>query len=402
MSGRVARSGRLAALGLLAAVLVGCRSGGDLVANPHLIIPPAEFVANATPIVNGAARELNKVPLPVLYVQPGDSLLLEPTAAGAVPLVTTDQVVAIDGTIDLGVYGRLQVAGLTVEEIEQRVRGAICSLDPDACRPPEDLPDDPEEAAIVIERARRGPVSVRVINPDSAVFYVLGEVAAPGSYPLVGRETVLDAILKAGGLSDRANRCDIILARPTGPGECRVVMRVCYDRLVQLGDATTNYQMLPGDRVYVASKTFCQSMQGICCFWKKGCEHCCDTGSCPCPSPEVASPLRRPFVLTGGFPGGPTLVAPRAITPLELPPADGPEADRADDTAGGRADDAGNDQTARGDAKRAAGGDGRRPEGTTMKRPAGTTIDLSPPASEPQVDVDRPADRPQVTLPSLD
>ena len=43
---------------------------------------------------------------------------------------------------------------------------------------------------------------------------MMGEVNAPGSYPIVGSETVLDALITAGGLSDRANDHKIILTRP--------------------------------------------------------------------------------------------------------------------------------------------------------------------------------------------
>src|SRR5207237_5023927 len=101
-----------------------------------------------------------------------------------------------------------------------------------------------------------GPITVRLINRVSKVFYVLGEVNAPGSFPLQGRETVLDAIIAAGGLTDRASRRTIILSRPTTPDGCRIVLPICYREIVQLGDTSTNYQLLPGDRIFVATRGF--------------------------------------------------------------------------------------------------------------------------------------------------
>src|SRR5207244_3519626 len=80
----------------------------------------------------------------------------------------------------------------------------------------------------------------------SKVYYVLGEVNAPGSFTLSGRETVLDGILAAGGLNERASRRNIILSRPTHPDSCRVVLPICYYEIVQLGDTSTNYQLAPG------------------------------------------------------------------------------------------------------------------------------------------------------------
>ena len=91
---------------------------------------------------------------------------------------------------------------------------------------------------------------------DSALFYVMGEVNALGFYPLVGHETVLDALIAAGGLLDRANDHKIILIRPQYGGQPRVILPVCYQQVLQLSDVFTNYQLEPGDRIYVPSMTF--------------------------------------------------------------------------------------------------------------------------------------------------
>jgi polysaccharide export outer membrane protein len=94
---------------------------------------------------------------------------------------------------------------------------------------------------------------VRLVNRASKVYYVLGEVNTPGSYPLAGRETVLDAVVAAGWLTDRAAPDRVILSRPTTPGAEPCVLPVCLRHIVQLGDTTTNYQLQPGDRVFVPS-----------------------------------------------------------------------------------------------------------------------------------------------------
>ena len=91
---------------------------------------------------------------------------------------------------------------------------------------------------------------------------MLGQVKPPGSFPLQGRETALDAIVAAGGLERRASRANIILSRPTAPDGCRVVLPVCYRQIVQLGDTATNYQLQPGDRIYVPGQTCWESIFG--------------------------------------------------------------------------------------------------------------------------------------------
>ena len=119
---------------------------------------------------------------------------------------------------------------------------------------------------------------MRLIGRESKVFYVLGEVNAPRAYPLAGRETVLDGILTAGGLTRQADMNRVILSRPTSPDGCRVVLPVCYNQIVQLGDTATNYQLQPGDRIYVPSQP---AFAGFCKKRKQG-----DCG--PCKGPQVS------------------------------------------------------------------------------------------------------------------
>ncbi len=153
-----------------------------------------------------------------------------------------DQPILPDGTINLGKYGQLLVAGKTVAEVEGMVKAAVLAQTKDA-----------------------GFISVRLVSRQSKVYYVLGEVNAPGAFPISGRETVLDAIIAAGGLTDRASRGNIILTRPSKPDQCRTVLPVCYKHIVQLGDTTTNYQIAPGDRVYVPSRSTMESLFGSKC-----------------------------------------------------------------------------------------------------------------------------------------
>jgi polysaccharide biosynthesis/export protein len=104
-----------------------------------------------------------------------------------------------------------------------------------------------------------GFIDVRLVNRQSKVFYVLGEVQTPGKFPLNGNETALDAILVAGGLTDKASEKKVILVRPTPDGH-GTVFAVEYPHIVQLGDVSTNYQLLPGDRIYVPSRSWFEGL----------------------------------------------------------------------------------------------------------------------------------------------
>jgi SLBB domain len=81
---------------------------------------------------------------------------------------------------------------------------------------------------------------------------VLGEVLVPGRMSITGNETVLDALNLAGGLMPTAARRNIRLVRPAPPGACcEQVLPVNLAAITSDGDPTTNYQIMPGDRLIV-------------------------------------------------------------------------------------------------------------------------------------------------------
>jgi protein involved in polysaccharide export with SLBB domain len=176
-------------------------------------------------------RELQKATLNEYRLEPGDGLLVMPADLESKVRLSADQTILADGTIDLGKYGRLHVAGKTIPEVEEAVKQAVK----------------------VVEKEDAGFIDVRLVNRQSKVYYVLGEITTPGKFPLSGNETVLDGIVTAGGMSDRSSWRDIILVRPTSDG-VGMVLRVDYGAIVRKGEAATNYQLHPGDRIYVGSR----------------------------------------------------------------------------------------------------------------------------------------------------
>jgi protein involved in polysaccharide export with SLBB domain len=98
--------------------------------------------------------------------------------------------------------------------------------------------------------------SVDVIAYNSKVFYVITEGAGLGDnvrrVPITGNETVLDAISAVNGLS-QVSSTQIWIARPAPGGfGCEQILPVDYDAISKGGSAATNYQIMPGDRVFIA------------------------------------------------------------------------------------------------------------------------------------------------------
>jgi polysaccharide biosynthesis/export protein len=241
-------------------MIAGCTGGagkGLSIMPPqgHRLTQSAKAARDANPPVIEAPRELQKQPLPTYTVEPGDVLLVEAIDLDSpVRFPGYDQPILPDGTINLGKYGHLMVMGRTVQEIEEMVRTAVKVSVKDV-----------------------GYISVRLSVRRSKVYYVIGEVNSPGVFPLIGRETVLDAIMQGGGLTDQASRDQIILTRPTKPNCPRIVLPVCWKQIVQLGDTATNYQIAAGDRIYVPTRSALSSIPLLNRCFKTPCGRECAT-----------------------------------------------------------------------------------------------------------------------------
>jgi len=181
-------------------------------------------------------RELRLAVHPTYVVEPPDVLYIEadiPVGGEfSDPPLAGERLVRQDGSISLGYYGDLQVAGHTLAEIEELVRRQL------------------------IDAGLRDPqVYVDVAAYNSKVYYVLGQVEQTGQLPVTGKETVLDALTIAGGVTRYARLADIHVARPNPGGGCDQILHVDYHAITSCGDTRTNYQLVPGDRVVVPGTT---------------------------------------------------------------------------------------------------------------------------------------------------
>lgn len=294
---------RWSGLGLLVLAIAGCSTtpGGGFSIFPegHKLSQSAKELRAAAPFAQPLPRELNKQVLPPYVVEPGDVLLVQAEDLDSPVRFPGDQPILPDGTINLGRYGRLTVAGKTVDEIEGAVRTLV-------------------EAHHREKDAKIGPITVRIVTRISKVYYVLGAVNAPGAFQLNGRETALDGIVAAGGLTDSASRQKIILSRPTRPDGCRVVLPICYNDIVQVGDTSTNYQLAPGDRIFVASRTIWEELFH---FLIKE-EPPCGGPQTPCPGLLWCDPAVSPVFEPAGHPIAPLEIAPTPA-PVITPPSTG-------------------------------------------------------------------------------
>ncbi|MCR9163294.1 MAG: polysaccharide biosynthesis/export family protein [Nannocystaceae bacterium] len=126
-----------------------------------------------------------------------------------------------DGHVYLPVVGRVKAAGLTVTEFEVALKSAAAKY-----------VVDPE-------------VHVEILEHESQKFHVLGHVKAPGSFPVDGDTTLIEALTLAGGLGESGSLEGATVVRN---GQ---LLPIDLAALVKGGDVSRNVYMRKGDLVYV-------------------------------------------------------------------------------------------------------------------------------------------------------
>jgi polysaccharide export outer membrane protein len=215
-------------------------------------VPIAGAIPSHGPV--HSPRELQKVQFPPYRIEPPDILLVDVSGIGEkLQRIRGPHLVRPDGTISLGVYGSARVAGATIDEARSAIVAAINTsgiLGPEA--PPISAKD----------------ISVDVQAYNSKVYYLITDGGGYGEQvyrlPFTGNETVLDAISLINGIPPVGSKRHIWVARrvPDGAGHGNI-LPVDWKSITQGGSAATNYQIMPGDRIYVQSQHLIRIDSGI-------------------------------------------------------------------------------------------------------------------------------------------
>ena len=145
--------------------------------------------------------------------------------------VTGQYLIGPDGTINLRKCGTVQVAGLTIPEAKAALEKQLSKY----LSAPE--------------------LSVDVVSYCSKMYYVVTQGAEMGDnlrrFPVTGNETVLDAISQVNGLSQLSST-RMWIARPSASREKGTILSIDWKAITQDGATATNYQIMPGDRLFIA------------------------------------------------------------------------------------------------------------------------------------------------------
>jgi polysaccharide export outer membrane protein len=168
------------------------------------------------------------------YLEKG-KVFVELTQFRGMQQVRGDHLVRPDGTVSLGVYGNVMVFGRTLDEAKAAIEEHLSRF------------------------MVKPEVSVDVSGYNSKVYYVIFDGAGYGEqvyrFPVTGSETVLDAIGQVNGLPPVASKKRIWIARPPQEGHEDDILPVDWQAITRHGRTACNYQILPGDRIYVQAES---------------------------------------------------------------------------------------------------------------------------------------------------
>jgi polysaccharide biosynthesis/export protein len=250
---------------------------------PHRVAPPDILTINA----------IRLVPRPPYRLEPLETLLINVTDTLPNQPINGPFAISLEGSINLGYsYGSLAIGGMTPDQVQVAVRRHLANVlkNPQVnvtlpqFRGMEQVrgehlvrPDgtiglgsygavyvaglDLGQAKCVVEKHLSQyflspQVSIDVFSYNSRSYYVIVDGAGYGQQvfklPHTGNETVLDAISQVQGLAPMSSPKRITLSRPAPCNlGCNQILPIDWRAITEGGSTCTNYQVFPGDRIYV-------------------------------------------------------------------------------------------------------------------------------------------------------
>ena len=162
-------------------------------------------------------------PLQVNDYRIGPKDLLEITVFG-LPELTQTVRVSEDGSITMSLLGRVEVFGLTAQELEKKL-------------------------ASLLDQHNTRNARVTVFIREYQKVSVIGAVGRPGMYELIGPTTLLEAIAQAGGLTAQAMN-ELFVYRVGKDGK-QTTIAIKIEELMTSGNQDLNIELQPKDVVTV-------------------------------------------------------------------------------------------------------------------------------------------------------
>lgn len=261
-------------LGLALVSGLGCFHDRPAMTGPDTMPGIGRGPIIAVPPPGTVPVELQKITLPPYVIEAPDNLLIEVVTRGQVPqldaqgnplpdpknkdkFLTQEGTLRLpvqpisgpfqvrpDGTVQLGFWGEVTLAGLSLHQATEAIRQHLL-----ASPTLRDLGTKPESLVVIVD----------VLAYNSKRYYVITDGGGYGEqvypFPITGSETVIDALANINGLPAVASRRNIWVARRCPqPDQPWQILPVDWVGITQHGVTVTNYQIMPGDRIYVKAQ----------------------------------------------------------------------------------------------------------------------------------------------------
>ena len=216
---------------ILAGNFVGMALAGSQEAEPkvRLIAGASSPTASSSIRHGGEGAEKSSLTVTPDYIM-GPEDVLEITVWKNADLSKQVQV-RPDGRISLPLIGDVSAVGRTAAQLTEEISARLKSY------------------------MENPTVSILVREVNSYQIYVLGEVNAPGKYPLKSKTTLLQAITIAHGFTQVAARNKSVVFRFGKDGEGLNKIKASYDDIVLRDGSDQNIELKPGDQIVVPSET---------------------------------------------------------------------------------------------------------------------------------------------------
>ncbi|MCI4445291.1 MAG: SLBB domain-containing protein [Candidatus Aminicenantes bacterium] len=186
-----------------------------------LIVGVLGFILSFLPLLSQQVKE-NETPLKSVDYRIGPKDLIE---IKVYELPELDQTVRVaeDGTVSLAVIGKVEVNGLTAQELEKKL-------------------------GELLDQKYTKAAHVTVMIREHQKIAILGAVGRPGLYEMIGPTSLFQLLSEAGGLTPQAGK-EIQILRETTPGNKeRVILNL--DEVLKSGQ-TSSIMLQPRDEIIV-------------------------------------------------------------------------------------------------------------------------------------------------------
>jgi polysaccharide export outer membrane protein len=189
----------------------------------------------APPVATAVPADRSEAPIPTLMAGEGDYVLAPGDTLDLMvykePDLNMRSKIARDGRVQLPLLGEVQVAGKTVREAQDYIKGLLNA----------DYLVDPQ-------------VYLNIASYTQRKITLIGQVVRPGSYELQGNESlgILEAIGMAGGFTRIADSKNVTVKRVVGgkPDTIKVNTKRLED------PRGGSFQVLPGDIITVGESWY--------------------------------------------------------------------------------------------------------------------------------------------------